>query len=149
LRGLPRLRALLAMQADDTGYADARDAAAALVAEATDDQRAGAAFLFPTETAWVRGEAQSFAKSPHSRSTLFLCSISDRDSFGLVAPHVSTFTLLGGYSPQDYLPSLLEGVGVDALVLLRSLAAEPGWAAVLLRRGTANLGGTRLRHQRR
>ncbi|WP_224363167.1 WGR and DUF4132 domain-containing protein [Hyalangium versicolor] len=124
LRGLPRLRALLATQADDAGYAAARDAAAALLAQATDDQRLGAAFLFPTEATWGRTEAQAFAGSPSYRSPLFLCSISDRDTLSLVAPHVSGAYMLGGSSSQDYLPSLLEGVGVDSLLLLRSLAGQ-------------------------
>lgn len=124
LHGLPRLRALLATQTDDAGYAAARDAAAALLSEASDDQRTGTAFLFPTETAWVRAEAQAFAASADSRSALFLCSLSDRDTLDLVAQRVPASSLLGGYYPQDYLPSLLEGLGADAVGLLRDMATQ-------------------------
>ncbi|HYO58609.1 WGR and DUF4132 domain-containing protein [Archangium sp.] len=124
LFGLPRLRALLATQTDDAGYAAARDAAAALQEQAIAEQRAGAAFLFPTERAWVRAEAEAFTKQQEQQSDLFLCSLSDRDTLDLVAPYVQGLYLLGGYHPRDYLPSLLDGVGVDALVLLRGLATQ-------------------------
>jgi predicted DNA-binding WGR domain protein len=124
LRGLPRLRALLATQTDDVGYTAARDAAAALRDEAPAEVRAGAAFLFPTEKAWARAEAESFTKQPDQRSDLFLCSLTDRDTLELVAPHVQGSSLLGGYHPKDYLPSVIDGAGVDALVLLRALAPQ-------------------------
>ena len=125
LFGLPRLRALLATQTDDAGYAAARDAAAALQEQATAEQRAGAAFLFPTEKAWVRAEAEAYTKQPDQRSDLFLCSVSDRATVELVAPHTQGLSLLGGYQPRDYLPSLLDGVGLDALMLLRDMATLP------------------------
>ncbi|MFY0583708.1 WGR domain-containing protein [Cystobacter fuscus] len=58
LRGLPRLRALLATQTDDAGYQAARDAAALL--RDTKERRAATAFLFPTESDWVRAQAEEF-----------------------------------------------------------------------------------------
>ncbi|WNG36785.1 DUF4132 domain-containing protein [Archangium violaceum] len=139
LFGLPRLRALLATQTDDAGYAAARDAAAALQEQATTDQRAGAAFLFPTEKAWSRAEAEAYAQDPEKQSDLFLCSLSDRATLELVAPHLQGLYLLGGYHPRDYLPSLLDGVGVDALVLLQGMASlqysnaesRRGWAELV------------------
>lgn len=122
--GLLRLRALLATKADDAGYTAARDAAADLREQGLDDQRAGAAFLFPTESAWVRAEAESFVKQADTRVPLFLCSVSDRELLERVTPHISGVYLLGGYNHQDFLPSLLDGVGTDILVLLRTLAAQ-------------------------
>jgi hypothetical protein len=118
LRGLPRLRELLAAQTDDAGYAAAREAASRLRSE--DAQRSAAAFLFPTETEWVRAEAQAFTQNP-----LFdgiVCSISDRDTLELVAPHLTLRGLVHG--GLDYLPTLLEGVGADAIVLLRELRTK-------------------------
>ncbi|MCY1078046.1 WGR and DUF4132 domain-containing protein [Archangium lansingense] len=124
LFGLPRLRALLATQTDDAGYAAARDAAAALLEQATAEQRAGAAFLFPTEKAWVRAEAEAYAKHPDQQSDLFLCSVSDRATLELIAPFAQGMYLLGGYHPRDYLPSLLDGVGVDAVAILQGMATQ-------------------------
>ncbi len=131
-RGLPRLRALLATQAADAGYAAARDAAARL--RSTPEQRAVAAFLFPTEVAWVREEARDYAKQP-----LFdgiACSVSDRESLALVAPNLTFQTLVHG--GLEVLPTVLEGVGVDALVLMTELksklwSSEPraAWAEIL------------------
>jgi predicted DNA-binding WGR domain protein len=139
LFGLPRLRALLATQTDDAGYAAAREAAAALQEQAIAEQRAGAAFLFPTEKAWVRAEAEAYDKQPDQQPDLFLCSLSDRATLGLVAPHLQGMYLLGGYHPRDYLPSALDGLGVDALELLRAMATQPysnsesrrGWAELV------------------
>ena len=138
LFGLPRLRALLATQTDDAGYAAARDAAAALQEQATAEQRAGAAFLFPTEKAWVRAEAEAYDKQPEQQADLFLCSLSDRATLGLVTPHLQGMYLLGGYHPRDYLPSALEGLGVDALELLRGMATQP-YSNAESRRGWAEL----------
>ncbi|WP_375765017.1 DUF4132 domain-containing protein [Archangium gephyra] len=138
LFGLPRLRALLATQTDDAGYAAARDAAAALQEQATDEQRAGAAFLFPTEKAWVRAEAEAFDQQPDKRSDLFLCSLSDGASVERVAPHLQGIYLLGGYYPRDYLPSLLDGVGVDAIAILRNMATQQ-YSNAESRRGWAEL----------
>jgi predicted DNA-binding WGR domain protein len=118
LRGLPRLRALLASFADEAAYAAARDAAAQLRSE--DAQRSAAAFLFPTETAWVQDEARAFVKD--QRFDGIICSISDRDSLALVAPHLTLRGLV--HAGQDYLPTLLDGVGVDAMVLLRELRTK-------------------------
>jgi predicted DNA-binding WGR domain protein len=140
LGSLPRLRALLATQADDAGYVAARDAAATLQEKGIADQRAAAAFLFPTETAWARAEAEAFAKQHDSHGELFLCSISDRDTLALAAPLVFGIHQLGGYRPRDYLPSLLEGVGVDAIVLLRNLGVQQQqYFNAELRRGWAEL----------
>ncbi|HYO64467.1 MAG TPA: DUF4132 domain-containing protein [Archangium sp.] len=138
LFGLPRLRALLATQTDDTGYAAARDAAAALRDQATADQRAGAAFLFPSEKAWVRAEAEAYHQQPDKQTDLVLCSISDRATLELVAPHLQGLYLLGGYYTRDYLPSLLDGVGLDALVLLRDMATSQ-YSNAESRRGWAEL----------
>lgn len=139
LFGLPRLRALLATQADDASYTAARDAAAALQQQAIAEQRAGAAFLFPTEAAWSHAEAEAYSRQPEQQSDLFLCSLSDRASLELVMPYVQGMYLLGGYYPRDYLPSLLDGVGVDAFELLRDMASLPhsnaesrrGWAELV------------------
>ncbi|WNG58136.1 DUF4132 domain-containing protein [Archangium gephyra] len=138
LFGLSRLRALLATQTDEAGYAAARDAAAALREEATADQRAGAAFLFPTEKAWVRAEAEAYNQQPDKQSDLFLYSTSDRATVELVAPHIQGLNVLGGYYSRDYLPSLLDGVGVDALVLLRNMATQQ-YSSAESRRGWAEL----------
>ncbi|OJT19996.1 hypothetical protein BO221_32890 [Archangium sp. Cb G35] len=138
LFGLSRLRALLATQTDEAGYAAAHDAAAALRDEATADQRAGAAFLFPTEKAWVRAEAEAYNQQPDKQSDLFLCSTSDRATVELVAPHLQGLNLLGGYYSRDHLPSLLDGVGLDALVILRNMASQQ-YSSAESRRGWAEL----------
>ncbi|AKJ04056.1 putative DNA-binding WGR domain protein [Archangium gephyra] len=138
LFGLPRLRALLATQTDDAGYAAARDAAAALQEQATAEQRAGAAFLFPTEKAWVRAEAEAYKQQPDKQSDLFLCSISDRATVEFLESHIQGRYLLGGYYTRDYLPSLLDGVGVDALVVLRNMAT-PQYSNAESRRSWAEL----------
>jgi predicted DNA-binding WGR domain protein len=138
LFGLPRLRALLATQTDEAGYTAARDAAAALLEQATTEQRAGAAFLFPMEKAWVRAEAEAYNQQPDKQGELFLCSISDRATVELVAPSIQGLNLLGGYFTRDYLPSLLDGVGLDALVLLRNMAT-PQYSNAESRRSWAEL----------
>lgn len=121
-RGLPRLRALLATQAADAGYSAARDAAALL--RSTPHQRTVAAFLFPTEGEWVRQEAREY--TTEQRFDGIACSVSDRESLALVAPLLSFSSIIHG--GLDFLPTVLEGVGVDAMVLLTELKSK-AWSS--------------------
>lgn len=112
LRGLPRLRALLATQADDAGYAAARDAVSRL--RSTPEQRAVAAFLFPTEAEWVQEAAREHVQQP--RFDGVVCSVSDRKTLALVSPTLTFQSMF--YGGLEVLPTVLEGVGVDAVALL-------------------------------
>jgi predicted DNA-binding WGR domain protein len=117
LRGLPRLRALLATQTDDEGYQAARDAAALLRDSA--ERRAASAFLFPTETAWVRAQAEEFVAAPEPGFPFILSSVSEPDTLALLIPHVDVWNLM--HEPNGHLASLLDGLGVHGLALLREL----------------------------
>ncbi|OJH36128.1 WGR and DUF4132 domain-containing protein [Cystobacter ferrugineus] len=117
LRGLPRLRALLATQTDDAGYQAARDAAALLLD--SEARRAASAFLFPTETAWVRAQAEEFVAAQEPGVPFLLSSVSEPDTLSLLIPKVDTWSLMR--EPNGHLASLLDGVGVHGLALLREL----------------------------
>ncbi|HLL54199.1 MAG TPA: DUF4132 domain-containing protein, partial [Myxococcaceae bacterium] len=133
LRSLPRLRELLAARTDDAEYAAARDAAAALRDKATAEQRAGAAFLFPTESNWVHAEVLAFTKDPSL--DLIVCSVADRADLERMAAHLNAHELLR----KDYLPTLLDGAGPEALVLLRALV--PSLSSAEWRRTWAEMVG--------
>ncbi|EPX60162.1 Molybdate metabolism regulator [Cystobacter fuscus DSM 2262] len=117
LRGLPRLRALLATQTDDAGYQAARDAAALL--RDSETRRAASAFLFPTETAWVRAQAEEFVAAQEPGFPFILSSVSEPDTLAPLIPHVDVWNLLR--EPNGHLASLLDGMGVHGLALLREL----------------------------
>ena len=129
---LPRLRALLATQTDDAGYQAARDAAASLMTLET--QHSTAVYLFPTEVDWVHAEARAFVNKPDGR-TLLLCSIADRDTLALILPQLNPWYVTRG--EHDCLPSLLDGLGMECLPLLKVLISypninaefKPTWAA--------------------
>ncbi len=106
LGGLPRLRALLATQTTDKDYRAARDLAASL-RETEEELRSAAAYLFPTETAWVHAEAQVFAQK--KGEPFILHSLSDPRALDTVTPHVDLELLLT--FEDSPVASLLDGVG--------------------------------------
>ncbi|HEX8538856.1 MAG TPA: hypothetical protein VF664_15400, partial [Cystobacter sp.] len=123
LRGLPRLRALLATQTDDAGYQAARDAAALL--RDSEARRAASAFLFPTETAWVRAQAEEFVAAQEPGDPFILSSVSEPDTISPLIPHLEVWSLMR--EPNGYLASLLDGMGVHSLALLRGIQPKlPG-----------------------
>ncbi|ATB35562.1 molybdate metabolism regulator [Cystobacter fuscus] len=121
LRGLPRLRALLATQTDDAGYQAARDAAALL--RDSKVRRDASAFLFPTETSWVQEQAEEFITAQEPGIPFILSSVSEPDTLSPIIPQVDVWNLLR--EPNGHLASLLDGMGVHSLALLRELQPKP------------------------
>jgi len=118
--GLSRLRALLTTQAGDSDHQAARTAAAAILREGDKHQRSAAAFLFPSEAAWVRDSAQAFIqKGRDGRDPLILHTLSDLRTLDLVTPHVDPWLLLD--VEKEAFSSLLDGVGPEIVGFLRTL----------------------------
>ena len=100
-------------------YAAAREAVAALPS-AGSDLVAARAYLFPTEDGWVRTAVDEYVQG--SQMDLVLTCISDVEALARAAPHVQPDLLL--YGEKDYVPSVLDGVGTQALVLFRELQSK-------------------------
>ncbi|MBM7119317.1 WGR and DUF4132 domain-containing protein [Archangium primigenium] len=114
LHGLPRLRALLATQADDAGYQAAREAASAL--RLTSEQRAASAFLFPTEADWVLTEAQG---THDELPTYLVASVSTLEALTPFLPGVKPYHLMQG--DTGLLPSLLDGMGLASFAFFQDI----------------------------
>ncbi|MFB9831188.1 DUF4132 domain-containing protein, partial [Actinoallomurus acaciae] len=110
---LKRLRALLAAAPD----ADYRDAVARLSAHRGDDlRRRTAAYLVPTETAWV-DESLNHPSSGLLDQEHVVCSLSSGAHVGRIGWIPPTPAVLG---------TLLDGLGTDAVPLLDQALGYPG-----------------------
>ena len=133
LGALPRVRALLATQTSDVDYLAARDAAALL--RSTPEQRAAAAFLFPTEGDWVEAEIQVLSRRGHGQ--LVLASLSSRAQLQPLVLHLDVWRLLE--QERDYLATLLDGLGAElaselaAMLVSRTSEGRPmkAWAEAM------------------
>ena len=118
--GLARLRALLATHASDADYQAARDAAAGL--QQAEDPRAAAAYLFPTESDWVRALALSCQRDLMLQA-IALYGLSEMEPIPALLSELS-FSGVILHFKKDVLPSLLDGLGLDGLPLFAAALAE-------------------------